>query len=120
MNELRRELARVSDYAGLMAALRARAEELREHPVPYLAPVPIRQLSRVTFGSTLAALGLRIEIVEDPETFERITKRIEKRRRTRADAGNDTGYSEAYKSHHSGARHRRPHTPGRKSDTGTP
>lgn len=95
-----RRIAIVRDYAGLLGALRARADELgvtREaldavtglqggYAGKLLAPVPIKHLGHTSLGPMLAAMGLMLIVVEDVETLTRITKRMEKRQRPVADA----------------------------------
>jgi hypothetical protein len=88
-------LATVRTYDELNAALRARADALdisREtidaisglqngYAGKLLAPIPIRTLSRVSLGAMLGALGLKLIVVEDVETLQKIEKRLAKRRR---------------------------------------
>jgi hypothetical protein len=90
-----RQIAVVNDYAGFMAALRTRADELdvsREtldavsglqngYCAKLLAPVPIRAIGPTSLGPLLQALGLAIIVVEDLGAFEKIEARLRKRRR---------------------------------------
>jgi len=84
-----RLLGEARTYRDLHALLRARTDELRlsfetidEHmktlPDGYasklLAPVPIRGLSQVSMGPILAALCVRLLVVEDCEALERLRR----------------------------------------------
>jgi hypothetical protein len=96
----RRQIAIVSDYLGLIAALRARADELRisreslDHLTglqsgysgKLLAPVPIRMLGRISLGPMLAALGMSIVLVEDLSALRKIQSQLTKRLKPRLDA----------------------------------
>jgi hypothetical protein len=91
----RRELAEVSDYAGLHAAIRQRMHELdisRETlnaigglPVGYagklLAPLPGRILGPISLGAVLGALALKLVVVEDTAALERLQPRLTPRKR---------------------------------------
>jgi hypothetical protein len=88
-------LATARTYDELILGLRARADELKisretidaisglqsGYASKLLAPVPIRTLSRVSLGAMLGSLGLKIILVEDAETLQKIEKRLMKRRR---------------------------------------
>jgi hypothetical protein len=90
-----RALAVIADYAGLVACLRARAEALAVSNVTLdevaglsagysghlLSPNPSRRFGAATLGPALAALGLRLVVVEDPEGLARIRGRLVKRAR---------------------------------------
>jgi hypothetical protein len=92
-------LAEVRGWRDLHAALRARAEQLdvpREtldaltglpngYCAKILAPVPIRNLGRISFDAMLAVLGLKLIVTEDPEAMEKIGPRLVKRCRRRRD-----------------------------------
>lgn len=96
-----RHIATVSNYDELIAALRARADELgvtREtldavsgmqtgYCSKLLAPVPIRALGPTSLGPMLGALGLAILVVEDAEALGKISKRIERSTKKRSNAG---------------------------------
>jgi len=82
-------LAEIRTYAQLVEALRRRSAALglsREaldaaaplqpgYAGKLLAPVPVRSLGSLTMGPVLMALGVRLLLVEDPETIKRITLR---------------------------------------------
>jgi hypothetical protein len=86
----------VRDYKELVAALRARADELqitREtldhvaglqsgYAAKLLAPVPIRRIGRA-LGPILSAMGLALVVVEDVEVLKRIDSQLTKRNRSR-------------------------------------
>jgi hypothetical protein len=90
-----RQLAVIGDYAGLIAALRERAEVLGVSnqtleataglPAGYCGHVlgvkPSRQLGRLSLGLVLGALGVKLIVAEDPEVLERVRGRLVKRRR---------------------------------------
>jgi hypothetical protein len=97
-----RQIARVRDYMGLIAALRARADELEltrdgldeamqtlpdRYASKLLASPPIRNFGRISLGPMLDALGLEIVLVENLKAVERISKQIAKRRQKSLDAG---------------------------------
>lgn len=81
-------LAIVTDYPGLHAALRARAEQLgvsREtlddlagltngHTAKLLSPQPFKVLGPMSMGALLGALGLKLVVIEDAEQIARIKK----------------------------------------------
>lgn len=87
-----RVLADVNSYEQLLAALRLRVDELQIAgaafdsfaglPIGYLSkltgPKPVRRLGMTSFGPTLAGLGLRVWLVEDPEGTARL-KRLKPR-----------------------------------------
>lgn len=95
-----RELAVIHDYDGLLRALRARVVELDTTmeavdavaglPVRYssklLASVPIRGLSRMSFGAILGAMGVALIMIEDLSAFEKIRKRLVARTNRRGHA----------------------------------
>ena len=99
-----RQLAIVNDYDGLIQALRARCAELAvTHEIiddvsgmqagyssKLLAPVPIRQLGKISLGPMLQCLGLRLTVEEDLEALQKIESRLTKRdRKKQGDAGRD-------------------------------
>lgn len=83
-------LAIVRDYSELHAALRARAEQLnvsREtidnvagfqqgYASKLLAGKPITIIGKWSFGTILAALGVKLILVEDPDAMARIKDRL--------------------------------------------
>lgn len=85
-----RELAIVRDYDDLHAVLRARADELNVsrltidhvaglqdgYTAKLLAPVPLKRVGAISMGPLLAALGLALVVVEDPEALERVSSRL--------------------------------------------
>jgi hypothetical protein len=89
-----RELASISDYAGLHAALRARSNYLGisratlddigglqdGYSSKLLAPVPIRTIGPRMLGLLLGALGCRLVLVEDDAALKRISRRLVQRR----------------------------------------
>jgi hypothetical protein len=89
-----RPLATVRNYSDLHIALRARVAQLalthevlnEETGLPggyvnkLLAPVPIKRLGPQSLGPLLTALGLKLVVMEDVETLERMS-RIPKRLR---------------------------------------
>jgi hypothetical protein len=91
----RRELAIVSEYSELHAALRRRMHELdisREtlneiaglqsgYSGKLLAPLPGRILGPISLGAILGALALKLVIIEDPAQLERLRPRLTKRHR---------------------------------------
>jgi hypothetical protein len=94
-----RRIAIVTDYAGLMTALRTRANELKVtretldsvsglqagYCAKLLAPVPIRSVGPDTLGPLLGALGLAIVVIEDLTMLERVSARLVKSRRKSTD-----------------------------------
>lgn len=82
-----RRIAVVTNYDDLIAALRARADELKVtregldavtglqngYSAKLLAPVPIKSLGRVSLGPMLQAMGLAIVLVEDLEALARFS-----------------------------------------------
>jgi hypothetical protein len=89
----RRELAVVHDYDGLRIALRARAEQLdisrleidrisgvaNGYSSAVLSNTPRKRIGPANLGPILAALGLKLVVVEDAELMARYTARAEKR-----------------------------------------
>jgi hypothetical protein len=96
-------LAEVSDYDGLIAALRARADELKitrlgldavsglesGYSAKLLSSVPVRQLGRVSLGPILGAMGLALVVVEDLTALRKIERQLEKRLRPLRNAGSE-------------------------------
>lgn len=88
-----RHLAEIRSYGELLAALRARADELgvtrmglddvtglqNGYAAKLLAPVPIKSLGKFSMGPMLSAMGVMLIMVEDVDTLARITKRVPKR-----------------------------------------
>jgi hypothetical protein len=88
-----RRIAVVSDYRELVAALRARAEALdvsnlvldditglaSGHTGKLLSLYPKRTLGRVSLGALLAALGVKLVVIEDPEALDRVKGRLTQR-----------------------------------------
>lgn len=87
-------LAAVSDYDGLLSALRARVVELNithanlddvsgiqsGYASKLLANPPIKTLGLMSLGSVLGALGLKLLVVEDAEALKRVANmQIERR-----------------------------------------
>jgi hypothetical protein len=89
-----RELAIVENYAQLVEALRARAEaldvsnevlgEVSGLASGYVGKVlgvsGMKPLGRVSLGVLLAALGLKLAVLEDPEAMARMRGRLVKRK----------------------------------------
>lgn len=89
-----RHLAECRDHAGLVAAIRARLDELEVVPetIDHLAGLPLRYLSKIiapmayksissmSLGPLLQALGLKLIVVEDGETLDKIKSRLVKRK----------------------------------------
>jgi hypothetical protein len=91
-----RPLARVSDYDGLLAALRARADQINISgqqideigglPERYAQKVlssisrkrgkQVRRIGMLSLGPILGALGIVLVVVEDPEAMRRIKSRL--------------------------------------------
>lgn len=85
-----RVLADVSSYEQMLAALRRRVNELQINgerfdesaglPRGYLSKLvgerPVRRLGMVSFQPVLAALGLRLLVIEDQEATERLKSRL--------------------------------------------
>jgi hypothetical protein len=88
-----RLLAVFSDYADLVAGLRARAEQLDVSnatldevaglPTGYggkvLGSAGKRTLGRISLGPLLAALGAKLALIEDPEGLARMRLRLTRR-----------------------------------------
>lgn len=105
-------LATARTYDELILGLRKRADDLKisretidaigglqsGYAGKLLAPVPIRTLSRVSLGAMLGSLGLKIVLVEDVETLQKIEKRLTKRRR-RVDTGHNIPATKRRKRH---------------------
>src|SRR5215468_7623680 len=85
-----RVIADVSSYEQMLAALRARVNELQINgerfdeyaglPRGYLSKLvgakPIRRLGMVSFEPVLAALGLRLLVIEDNAATERLKNKL--------------------------------------------
>jgi hypothetical protein len=90
-----RRLAVVADYDALVAALRARAEELdisREttdavsglqpgYSGKLLSSQPIRAFGRVSLGPILQSLCVKLVVVEDQEMLAKLAPRLVPRKR---------------------------------------
>jgi hypothetical protein len=90
-----RQIAVIEDYAGLVSALRDRAERLGVSnetvgaiaglPAGYVGHVlgvrPGRRLGVVSLGAMLGALGLKLAVIEDEAGLARIKPRLVKRAR---------------------------------------
>jgi hypothetical protein len=88
-----RPLATVRDYAGLIEALRSRADQLDvsgetlDHVTgladgycrKLLAPSLVRMLGRTSLGALLGALGLVLVVAEDPQQLARVKRRFKPR-----------------------------------------
>jgi len=98
----RRVLAVISTYDDLIAALRARADELRVtrlgldramrtlpdgYASKLLSEIPIRTLGRVSLGPVLGALGMALVAVEDLTALKKIEHHLERRIRPLRNAG---------------------------------
>ena len=89
-----RRIAVVHDYAGLVSALRERAEALNisnmtidltsglqsGYTGKVLSLRPKRQLGRLSLGLMLSTLGLRLIVVEDKEQLRRVQSRLAPRK----------------------------------------
>ena len=85
-----RVIAEVNSYGQMLAALRARVNELQINgerfdeyaglPRGYLSKLigakPIRRLGMTSFAPVLAGLGLRLLIIEDQDATERLKNRL--------------------------------------------
>ena len=88
-----RVIADVSSYEQMLAALRARVNELQVNgerfdeycglPKGYLSKLigtkPIRRLGMTSFAPVLAGLGLRLLVIEDQEATERLKNCLQPR-----------------------------------------
>jgi hypothetical protein len=95
-----RVLATVTDYAGLIGALRQRCDELNitfeqldvvagftdNYSSKILSPSlrPIRRLGHMSTGAILGALGLKLQLVEDPVALARVKDRYYPRKHARS------------------------------------
>jgi hypothetical protein len=93
MAERPRVIADVGSYEQMLAALRARINELQINgerfdefaglPRGYLSKLigarPIRRLGMISFAPVLAGLGLRCLFVEDPEGTARLKNQVKPR-----------------------------------------
>jgi hypothetical protein len=91
-----RVLATVTDYAGLIGALRQRCDELNitfeqldvvagftdNYSSKILSPSlrPIRRLGHMSTGAILGALGLKLAVIEDPAQLARVRDRYRPRK----------------------------------------
>jgi hypothetical protein len=95
-----RRLALIREYHELHAVCRARADELQlarttlddisgnqpSYSAKLLAPKPIKGFGPKTLGPTLGGLGLALVVIEDKVALERISGRLEKKKRPSNDA----------------------------------
>jgi len=93
-------LAIVHDMDELVAALRARRDELQVtfltldkvsgvqtgYSAKLLGPGRVKKLGAMSLGCLLGALGLRLIVEVDPEQFARVQSRLVKRQRPRRQA----------------------------------
>lgn len=93
-----RAIATCWDYAGFLAACKARAHEQRtglnspsaaeitglhkDHLAKVMSEKSGRFFTPLTLGPLLGLLGMKIVLVEDPEAMARVTRRLEKRTMT--------------------------------------
>src|SRR5262249_27756999 len=96
-------IGRVNDYDGLITLLRQRQADLGvametvdsvaglplRYTAKLLAPVPVRQLGRVSFGPLLKCLGMTLIAVEGLSALKKIESRLTKRQRALSDAGSE-------------------------------
>jgi hypothetical protein len=89
-----RIIAEFSEYGGFIDGLRARVAELDVSgqtldsvaglPVGYaqklLGPRQVRRIGLQSMGDLLGALGLKAQLVEDPEAFARVAGRLNPRK----------------------------------------
>jgi hypothetical protein len=89
-----RPIAVVSDYRGLVSALRARADELDVSNETLDATTGLahgycgkllglhlrKPLGRVSLGVLLTPLGVKLVVVEDPEALARVRGRLTRRK----------------------------------------
>ena len=89
-----RIIATFSEYNGFIDGLRARVAELNVSgqtldsvaglPVGYaqkvLGPRQVRRIGLQSFGDLLGALGLKAQLIEDPEAFARVAGRLTPRK----------------------------------------
>jgi hypothetical protein len=96
-------LAEVTDYDGLIEAIRQRIKQRRIAvggedtakvaglPDSYLAkltsPQPIRRLGAISMGPVLGLLGLKLLVVEDEEALKRLSGRLSPRDEARVRSG---------------------------------
>jgi hypothetical protein len=85
----------IRSYAELLAALRARRDQLgvshecvdevsglsSGYASKIFSQPPMRRLGTLSLGEMLAALGLKLSVSEDPEQLERIRRKLWKRKR---------------------------------------
>jgi hypothetical protein len=97
-----RVFAEAVDYTGLVAALRRRCDELNvtfeqvdevagfcdRYTSKLLAPSarPIRKFGHVSLGVLLGALGLKLQLIEDPVALARVKDRYSSRKHARTRA----------------------------------
>jgi hypothetical protein len=86
-------LATVRDYDELIAAIRARRDELEVthetigevagiasgHASKLLCDPPMKRMGIISLGAVLGALGLKLIVVEDEEALARVRRRLVKR-----------------------------------------
>jgi hypothetical protein len=93
MDDERRRIAAFSDYAGMLAAIRGRVNELQINgerfddfaglPRGYLSKLigvrPVRRISMVSMGPLFEALGITCVMVEDPTATARLKRELKPR-----------------------------------------
>jgi hypothetical protein len=89
-----RVIAVFNDYSGLLAAMRLRVQEQKiaitspdiarvsglavAFVAKCLSPKQPRRLGSASFGAVMSLLGVRLAMIEDPETMARYTARLKK------------------------------------------
>src|SRR5262249_19205410 len=69
-----------TEYRELIALLRAYRPDYPDMPPQVFRPVPVKQITQLSMGAILGALGLRFEIHTDDEQLARIRHRLAKRK----------------------------------------
>src|SRR5262245_12151872 len=69
-----------TEYRELIALLRAYRPDYPDMPPQVFRPVPVKQITQLSMGAILGALGLRFEIHTDDEQLARIRPRLAKRK----------------------------------------
>jgi hypothetical protein len=87
--------AEIRELTDLNAAVRARAQQLcvsnatidhvaglqEGYASKLTAPMPIKHMGPVSFGPTMRTLGLRVIVIDDPEAFDAIKDRLNRKTR---------------------------------------
>jgi hypothetical protein len=108
MTEPPRVIAEFSEYAGFIEGLRARVSELNvaggtiDEIAGYASGytqklLGVRQVKRLgmrSMGDLLGALGLKAQLVEDPEAMARVSSRLVQRRQSMPAAGSQAVHFE--------------------------